>query len=161
MREKALIAARCTGFDICGCDVIETEDGAQVLEVNGSFGISDEMNKIIGEDVVLRLVERMHERALENKKKNLVYFRKGVYNCFNIRIFPFFDLFFVIETHSRLGIQLEYPRLLVPIKYHINATYILFFIKHIDNAVNNLHCFFGHIFNFTNSMVPPCATLAI
>jgi len=28
---------------------IETEDGAQVLEVNGSFGISDEMNKIIGE----------------------------------------------------------------------------------------------------------------
>lgn len=70
MRKTALIAARCTGFDICGCDVIETEDGAQVLEVNGSFGLSEEMNEIIGEDVVLRLVERMHEKALENQRKD-------------------------------------------------------------------------------------------
>ena len=69
MREKAVIAARCTGFDICGCDVIETDDGAQILEINGSFGLSEEMNEIIGEDVVLRLVERMHERALEKKRK--------------------------------------------------------------------------------------------
>lgn len=69
MADIALKAARATGFDICGCDIIDTEDGLYVLEVNGSFGLSEEMNEIIGEDVVLRLVERMHERALESMRR--------------------------------------------------------------------------------------------
>lgn len=69
MGDIALKAARSTGFDICGCDIIDTEDGLYVLEVNGSFGLSEEMNEIIGEDVVLRLVERMHERALDSMRK--------------------------------------------------------------------------------------------
>lgn len=70
MEKAALKAARVTGFDICGCDVIESDGEPYILEVNGSFGISEEMNDIIGEDVVLRMVERMHEQALENLKKN-------------------------------------------------------------------------------------------
>ncbi len=70
MKKTALRAARATGFDICGCDVIETDDGSScILEINGSFGISEEMNQIIGDDVVLKLVERMHEKALEQKRK--------------------------------------------------------------------------------------------
>lgn len=71
MREAAHKSCRAVGFDIGGSDVIETEDGPYVLEVNGSFGISEEMNQIIGEDVVLKMVERMHEKALEkNREEN-------------------------------------------------------------------------------------------
>lgn len=70
MKETALTAARSTGFDICGCDIIETEDeGMYVLEVNAAFAVNEAMNEIIGEDVILRLVERMHERAQEKKRK--------------------------------------------------------------------------------------------
>lgn len=64
--QAAFKAARSVGFDICGIDVIETEEGPCVLEVNGAFGLSQEMNQIIGDDVVLRLVERMHEQVMEN-----------------------------------------------------------------------------------------------
>lgn len=70
MEEAAMKAARVTGFDICGSDVIESDGEPYILEVNGSFGISKEMNEIIGEDVVLRMVERMHERAMEKKSRN-------------------------------------------------------------------------------------------
>lgn len=69
MREAAYKSCRAVGFDIGGSDVIETEEAPYVLEVNGSFGISEEMNEIIGEDVVLKMVERMHERALEKKRE--------------------------------------------------------------------------------------------
>jgi len=67
MKKSALRAARATGFDICGCDVIETDEGPCVLEINGSFGLSEEMNNIIGHDVVLKVIERMHERTLDRK----------------------------------------------------------------------------------------------
>lgn len=70
MVETALTAARATGFDICGCDVISDGEEASILEINGSFGLSEEMNELIGEDVVLRLVERMHERALEKNRED-------------------------------------------------------------------------------------------
>lgn len=65
MEETALTAARCLGFDICGCDIIDTEDGTYVLEVNGAFGLSEEINQIVGEDIILQLVEHMHQLALE------------------------------------------------------------------------------------------------
>lgn len=65
MKDTALTAARATGFDMCGCDIIESEGEVYVLEVNGSFGINEEMNDIIGEDVILRIVERLHEQAME------------------------------------------------------------------------------------------------
>ncbi|MBC5792440.1 MAG: RimK family alpha-L-glutamate ligase [Nanohaloarchaea archaeon] len=68
MKTAALRAARATGFDICGCDVIETEEDAYVLEVNGSYGINEEMNEIIGRDVMLLMVERLHERAMKKQR---------------------------------------------------------------------------------------------
>lgn len=68
MKQAALIAAKATGFDICGSDIIEADGEPVVLEINGSFGISEEMNELIGEDVILRMVERMHERAMEKEK---------------------------------------------------------------------------------------------
>ncbi|WP_414836538.1 ATP-grasp domain-containing protein [Candidatus Nanohalococcus occultus] len=67
MKETALTAARATGFDMCGCDIIQNNGEVYVLEVNGSFGINEEMNEIIGEDVILRMVERLHELAMEKQ----------------------------------------------------------------------------------------------
>lgn len=68
MREAALTASRAFGFDMCGCDVIDTDDGIYILEVNGSFGIHEQINEMVGEDIILRMVERLHEKALEKKK---------------------------------------------------------------------------------------------
>ncbi|MFB6143788.1 MAG: RimK family alpha-L-glutamate ligase [Candidatus Nanohaloarchaea archaeon] len=68
MREAAQTAARAVGFDICGCDMIETEEGPYILEVNGSFGLNEKINEIVGDDIILRLVERMHEKALEKRE---------------------------------------------------------------------------------------------
>jgi len=70
MKQAAKVAAGATGFDICGCDIIKHDGEVYVLEINGSFGISEEMNDLIGEDVILRMVERMHKRALEKQKKD-------------------------------------------------------------------------------------------
>lgn len=70
MKNAAYRSCKAAGFDIGGSDVINTEEGPYILEVNGSFGISEEMNQIIGEDVVLKMVERMHERALEKQREN-------------------------------------------------------------------------------------------
>jgi len=70
MKKAARKAAGVTGFDICGCDVIEDDGEPFILEINGSFGLSEEMNQIIGVDVAMRLVGRMHERALEKKRKD-------------------------------------------------------------------------------------------
>ncbi len=69
MKKTALTAARATGFDMCGCDIVMKENEPCILEVNGAFGISEEMNQIIGEDVILRMVERLHERAMEKQRK--------------------------------------------------------------------------------------------
>ncbi|QGA80670.1 ATP-grasp domain-containing protein [Candidatus Nanohalobium constans] len=66
MKQVAFAASASMGFDICGADIIGEEE-PYVLEVNGSFGISEEMNQLIGEDVILRMVERMHERAMEKQ----------------------------------------------------------------------------------------------
>jgi len=67
MRETARVAARAMGFEMCGCDIVESGGDIYVLEVNGSFGLSEEMNQIIGEDIVLTMVERLHELALERQ----------------------------------------------------------------------------------------------
>ncbi len=67
MKEAALKAAAALGFDICGCDIIDAEDGIYVLEVNGAFGLSEEINEILGEDIILRIVELLHEKAIEKR----------------------------------------------------------------------------------------------
>ncbi|MFB6213557.1 MAG: RimK family alpha-L-glutamate ligase [Candidatus Nanohaloarchaea archaeon] len=65
MEQIALRAARSTGFDICGCDMIEVDGDYYIIEVNGAFAVNETMNEIIGQDVVLQLVERMHEKAMK------------------------------------------------------------------------------------------------
>lgn len=68
LRETAITAARSMGFDICGCDIIDIEEGIYVLEVNGAFGINEEINDIVEEDIIFQIVERLHERALDSEE---------------------------------------------------------------------------------------------
>jgi ribosomal protein S6--L-glutamate ligase len=70
MKDVSLIAARATGFDMCGVDVIEVDDEPIIIEINGSFGIRDEINELVGEDLILRMVERMHRQAMEKEKED-------------------------------------------------------------------------------------------
>lgn len=72
MKDLARRTARSTGFDICGTDLIEAAENGNhyILEVNAAFAVSEEMNEIIGEDVTLKLVERMHQRAMEKQKQS-------------------------------------------------------------------------------------------
>lgn len=65
MKEAALRACKASGFDIAGVDLIQTQDGVYILELNSAFGLNEKINDTIGEDVILRIVERMHERAME------------------------------------------------------------------------------------------------
>lgn len=64
MAEVAKRAAQASGFDICGIDVIENGDELYVLEINGAFGINEDINEMVGEDIILRIAERLHEEAL-------------------------------------------------------------------------------------------------
>lgn len=66
MEETTRKAAAAVGFDICGCDIIKPEN-PQVLEVNGSFGFNEDINELLGEDIILKIVERLHQRAMEKQ----------------------------------------------------------------------------------------------
>lgn len=67
MEEAAKRAVKASGYDICGVDVIEADDGVYVLELNSAFGLYKAINETVGENVILRLVERMHERAMKEE----------------------------------------------------------------------------------------------
>jgi ribosomal protein S6--L-glutamate ligase len=70
LRETALKAARSTGFDICGCDIIDTKNGHIVLEVNGAPGLNETINEIVEEDVILEIIEWLHEEAMKMKQES-------------------------------------------------------------------------------------------
>lgn len=69
IKQNATLATKALGFDICGCDIIGDGEDTYVLEVNGSFGLSETINQLLGEDIILRMVERMHEKAMKQKSK--------------------------------------------------------------------------------------------
>ena len=68
LRETALLSAGATGFEIAGIDIIQTENGPEVLEVNGAPGLNERINETVEEDVILTIVERLHEKAMEKQK---------------------------------------------------------------------------------------------
>ncbi len=69
IEESATRSAKALGFDICGCDIIDIEDGVYVLEVNGAFGLNEGINDVVGEDIILRVVEGMHELAIQHQEE--------------------------------------------------------------------------------------------
>jgi len=70
IRETAKLAAGATGFDVAGIDIIETDEGPEVLEVNGAPGLNEQINQVLEEDVILTVVERLHERAMEKQRND-------------------------------------------------------------------------------------------
>lgn len=70
IKETALRAARSTGFDICGCDIVDTPEGPVVLEVNGAPGLNETINEVVEDDVILRIVEWLHQEAMNNYQKS-------------------------------------------------------------------------------------------
>lgn len=64
MREAALKAARVCGFDYCGIDIIESDDGFYIGEINASPGHEGDEEQV-GVDLYNRAMEFMKEKALE------------------------------------------------------------------------------------------------
>lgn len=63
LEEAALQAARLTGFDICGVDIIESGDGPQIVELNMSPGVPEELEDVLGVDVVEAMMAFMHDQV--------------------------------------------------------------------------------------------------
>ncbi|MFB6204061.1 MAG: RimK family alpha-L-glutamate ligase [Candidatus Nanohaloarchaea archaeon] len=69
MRDTGIRAARAIGAGISGADIIESEDDIFVLEMNAAqFGLSEEINEIVDEDIILGIVEFLHERAMAREE---------------------------------------------------------------------------------------------
>jgi len=69
VRETAIKAARLAGFDICGVDIIESEQGPMVAEINFSPGLTPETCEIIGADVHEKMASLIKEKVLDKKSK--------------------------------------------------------------------------------------------
>lgn len=62
--DAAVQAARLAGFDICGVDIIESEQGPHIVELNMSPGVPKETQEVLGANVPRIMMEYMHERAV-------------------------------------------------------------------------------------------------
>jgi len=69
MREMAVRASKVAGFDICGVDIIESEDGGHIVEINASPGITEETSEVVGIDIPERMMKFVHSKALENRAR--------------------------------------------------------------------------------------------
>lgn len=63
MRETALTAAKLCGFDFCGVDIIEGEDGFYVGEINASPGVAG-TSQVINVDLADRVMEFVHRQTI-------------------------------------------------------------------------------------------------
>jgi ribosomal protein S6--L-glutamate ligase len=68
-RRTALAAARCLGLTVAGVDLIESEEGPMVMEVNSSPGLEG-IQKTTGEDVAGAIIEHI-ESEIHNPKSEV------------------------------------------------------------------------------------------
>jgi ribosomal protein S6--L-glutamate ligase len=68
--KTALKAARAMGLHICGVDMMRSDRGPLVLEVNSSPGFGIE--KITGRDVAVKIIEYVERNAKQRNKKDRV-----------------------------------------------------------------------------------------
>ena len=68
--KTALKAARTMGLSICGVDLMRSENGPQVLEVNSSPGFGIE--KVTGRDVATKIIEYIEKNAKQRHRKDRV-----------------------------------------------------------------------------------------
>ncbi len=67
MREMAVRASKVMGFDVCGVDIIQSEEWGYIVEVNASPGITKETSEAVGVDIPEKIIKFVHQKALERK----------------------------------------------------------------------------------------------
>jgi ribosomal protein S6--L-glutamate ligase len=70
-KRTALKAARAMGLSICGVDMIRSERGPLVLEVNSSPGLEG-IEKVTGRNVAEKIIEYIERNAKQRNKKDRV-----------------------------------------------------------------------------------------
>ena len=70
-RRTALKAAKAMGLQICGVDLIQSERGPLVLEVNSSPGLQG-VEKVTGRDVADKIIEYLEINAKRTNKKDKI-----------------------------------------------------------------------------------------
>ncbi len=64
MREMAVKASKLTGFDICGVDIISSDEEGFIVEINASPGITEETSEVVGIDIPEEMVTFVKQKAL-------------------------------------------------------------------------------------------------
>lgn len=70
MRQMAIKAAKLSGFDMCGVDIMESEEGPYIVEINASPGIAEGTSEIIGINLPKKMIEFTYKKALEKQVEN-------------------------------------------------------------------------------------------
>jgi ribosomal protein S6--L-glutamate ligase len=70
-RKTALKAARAMGLQICGVDMIRSQRGPLVLEVNSSPGLEG-IEQVTGRDVATKIIEYIERNAKQRNRKDRV-----------------------------------------------------------------------------------------
>ncbi len=65
MRDMAVKASKLTGFDICGVDIISSEEEGYIVEINASPGISTETSEVVGVDIPEEMMAFVKQKALD------------------------------------------------------------------------------------------------
>jgi ribosomal protein S6--L-glutamate ligase len=67
-REMAITAAKALGLDIAGVDMLQSERGPLVLEVNSSPGLEG-VERVTGVDVATKIIEYIEDNVLKPRAK--------------------------------------------------------------------------------------------
>lgn len=68
-RRVALIAAKVMGLSVAGVDMLESDRGPLVLEVNSSPGLEG-IERATGKDIAGKIIEYVERKAIENKNRS-------------------------------------------------------------------------------------------
>jgi ribosomal protein S6--L-glutamate ligase len=70
-KKTALKAAKAMGLQICGVDLIQSERGPLVLEVNAAPGLEG-IEKVTGKDIATKIIEYIEQNAKGKRRKDRV-----------------------------------------------------------------------------------------
>jgi ribosomal protein S6--L-glutamate ligase len=70
-KKAALKAAKAMGLQICGVDLIQSERGPLVLEVNSAPGLEG-IEKVTGQDIAGKIIEYIEQNARGRRRKDRV-----------------------------------------------------------------------------------------
>jgi ribosomal protein S6--L-glutamate ligase len=68
-REMAVLAARCLGLEIAGVDLLQSNRGPLILEVNSSPGLQG-IEKVTGIDVATKIIEFIEDNYTKPNSKS-------------------------------------------------------------------------------------------